>query len=69
MISDEDKDKVRAATDLVELVQETVELKPRGSEFWGCCMARRPRRFTSFHPRRYGIALVAGRAATSLPIP
>ena len=37
MISDEDKDKVRAATDLVELVQETVELKPRGSEFWGCC--------------------------------
>lgn len=37
MITDEDKDKVRSATDLVELVQETVELKPRGSEFWGCC--------------------------------
>lgn len=37
MITDEDKDRVRSATDLVELVQETVELKPRGSEFWGCC--------------------------------
>lgn len=37
MISDEEKDRVRAATDLVELVQETVELKPRGHEFWGCC--------------------------------
>ena len=37
MISDEDKDRVRAATDLVQLVQETVELKPRGHEFWGCC--------------------------------
>lgn len=37
MITDEDRDRVRAATDLVELVQETVELKPRGREFWGCC--------------------------------
>lgn len=37
MISDEEKDRVRAATDLVALVQETVELKPRGHEFWGCC--------------------------------
>ena len=37
MISDEDKDRVRAATDLVQLVQETVQLKPRGQEFWGCC--------------------------------
>lgn len=37
MISDEDRDRVRAATDLVQLVQETVELKPRGQEFWGCC--------------------------------
>ena len=65
MISDEDKDKVRAATDLVELVQETVELKPRGSEFWGCCPfhGEKTRRFTSFHPRRYGIALCR-RAAT-----
>ena len=37
MISDEEKEQVRAATDLVALVQETVELKPRGHEFWGCC--------------------------------
>lgn len=37
MISDEDKNRVRAATDLVALVQETVELRPRGHEFWGCC--------------------------------
>ncbi len=37
MISEEEKEKVRAATDLVALVQETVELKPRGQEFWGCC--------------------------------
>ena len=37
MISDEDRERVRSATDLVELVQETVELKPRGHEFWGCC--------------------------------
>lgn len=38
MISEEDKNKVRDATDLVALVQETVELKPRGSnDLWGCC--------------------------------
>lgn len=37
MITDEDRERVRAATDLVALVQETVELKPRGHEFWGCC--------------------------------
>ncbi len=37
MISDEDVNRVRAATDLVSLVQETVELKPRGHEFWACC--------------------------------
>ncbi|HJG30725.1 MAG TPA: DNA primase [Collinsella ihuae] len=37
MISDEDRERVRAATDLVQLVQETVELRPRGQEFWGCC--------------------------------
>ena len=37
MITDEDRERVRQATDLVELVQETVELKPRGHEFWGCC--------------------------------
>ncbi len=38
MISEEDKNKVRDATDLVALVQETVELKPRGgNDLWGCC--------------------------------
>ncbi len=37
MISDEDKNRVRAATDLVELVQETVQLRPRGQDLWGCC--------------------------------
>ena len=37
MISDEDKERVRAATDLVELVQETVPLTQRGQEFWACC--------------------------------
>ena len=37
MITDEEKDRVRAASDLVAIVQETVELKPRGHEFWGCC--------------------------------
>lgn len=37
MISEEDKNRVRAATDLVELVQETVPLKPRGQDLWGCC--------------------------------
>ncbi len=37
MISDEDKERVRQATDLVQLVSETVELRQRGQEFWGCC--------------------------------
>lgn len=37
MITEEDKNRVRAATDLVELVQETVPLKPRGQDLWGCC--------------------------------
>lgn len=37
MISDDEKNKVRDATDLVALVQETVELKPRGHDLWGCC--------------------------------
>lgn len=37
MISDEDKERVRQATDIVQLVGETVELKQRGREFWGCC--------------------------------
>ncbi len=37
MITEEEKEKVRAATDLVALVSETVELRQRGREFWGCC--------------------------------
>ena len=37
MISDEDKERVRQATDFVTLVSETVELKPRGQDYWGCC--------------------------------
>ncbi len=37
MISDDEKNRVREASDLVAIVQESVELKPRGREFWGCC--------------------------------
>ncbi|WP_130811979.1 DNA primase [Olsenella sp. Marseille-P4559] len=37
MISDEDKERVRQAIDIVQLVGETVELRQRGREFWGCC--------------------------------
>lgn len=37
MITDEDKEKVRQATDFVQLVAEAVELRQRGQEFWGCC--------------------------------
>ncbi|WP_322153794.1 DNA primase [Paratractidigestivibacter sp.] len=37
MIGDEDKEKVRQSTDFVQLVAETVELRQRGQEFWGCC--------------------------------
>ncbi len=37
LISDEDKERVRQATDFVALVGETVELRQRGQEFWGCC--------------------------------
>lgn len=37
MITDEDKEHVRQAIDFVTLVSETVELKPRGQDYWGCC--------------------------------
>lgn len=37
MISDEDKERVRQATDFVALVGETVELRQRGRDLWGCC--------------------------------
>ena len=37
MISQEDKERVRQATDFKTLVSETVELRQRGRDFWGCC--------------------------------
>ena len=37
MITDEDKERVRQATDILQLVGETVELRQRGQDFWGCC--------------------------------
>lgn len=37
MITDEDKERVRQATDILQLVGETVELKRRGADYWGCC--------------------------------
>lgn len=37
MISDEDRERVRQATDFLALVSETVDLKRRGADFWGCC--------------------------------
>ncbi|MCL2806720.1 MAG: DNA primase [Coriobacteriia bacterium] len=37
MISDDDIRRTREATDLVELVSETVVLRSRGREFWGRC--------------------------------
>ncbi len=37
LITPEDKQKIREATDLVALVGETVVLRQRGNDFWGCC--------------------------------
>ncbi len=37
MISEEEKQRVREATDLAALVGETVVLRPRGADLWGCC--------------------------------
>lgn len=37
MIDPTDKERVRQATDFAALVGETVLLKPRGHELWGCC--------------------------------
>lgn len=37
MISDTDKERVREATDIVSVVAETVILRQRGNDFWGCC--------------------------------
>lgn len=37
MITDEDKERVRQAIDFVQLVSETVELRRKGADWWGCC--------------------------------
>lgn len=37
MSREEDKERVRAATDFLALVSETVQLKRRGQDYWGCC--------------------------------
>lgn len=37
MITDEEKERVRQATDFLALVSETVVLRQRGNDFWGCC--------------------------------
>ena len=37
MITDEDKERVRQASDILQIVGETVELRQRGNDFWGCC--------------------------------
>jgi DNA primase len=37
VITDEDKERVRQATDFMQLVSETVELRRRGADWWGCC--------------------------------
>ena len=37
MITDEDKERVRQATDMLQLVGETVELRRKGGDWWGCC--------------------------------
>lgn len=37
MFTPEEKQKVREATDLVSLVGETVALRQRGRDLWGCC--------------------------------
>ena len=36
-ISEEDIERVRAASDLVQVISERMELKPRGRNLWGCC--------------------------------
>ena len=49
MITDEDKERVRQATDIVQLVSETVVLRPRGgNDFWAVVhsIRKRARRFT-----------------------
>jgi DNA primase len=51
MISPEDKERVREATDILSLVSETVVLKPRGmDDYWGCCPFHQEKS-PSFHVR------------------
>lgn len=50
MISDTDIERVREATDIVSLVAETVVLRQRGQEFWGCCPFHQEKS-PSFHVR------------------
>ena len=51
MISEEDKQRVREVTDIVELVGETVVLRQRGGDdFWGCCPFHHEKS-PSFHVR------------------
>ena len=33
----DDKERVRAAVNFEQLVAETVPLRPRGADLWGCC--------------------------------
>ena len=48
MITDEDKERVRQATDVLALVGETVELRQQGSTYWGRCPFH-PDKNPSFH--------------------
>ena len=70
MISEDDKNKVRDATDLVALVSETVELRPRGNtDLWGCCPFH-GEKTPSFHvipATQVCTASAAVRVATPLP--
>lgn len=36
-MNNSEKERVREATDIIQLVSETVQLRQRGAEFWGCC--------------------------------
>ena len=50
MDREEEKEKVREATDLAALIGETVVLRPRGQELWGCCPFHHEKS-PSFHVR------------------
>lgn len=50
MDREEEKEKVREAIDLAALIGETVVLRPRGQELWGCCPFHHEKS-PSFHVR------------------